>query len=142
MRPQPSGHIPRRAATGFTLVELMIVVAVVAILAAIAYPSYEEQVRKGRRTDAKAALTELAQFMERTYVENKTYRPGGADPALPFTESPKEGATKFYTLSLSAISATTYTLQATPKGAQAGDSCGTLTLTNTGQKGAAKTGCW
>ena len=59
---------------GFTLVELMIVVAIVAILAAIAYPSYAESVRKGRRAEARAALTELLQQQERFMTQNNTYR--------------------------------------------------------------------
>jgi prepilin-type N-terminal cleavage/methylation domain-containing protein len=53
---------------GFTLIELMIAVVVIAILAAIAYPSYQDSVRKSRRADAKSALMEHAQFMERTYI--------------------------------------------------------------------------
>ena len=134
-------------AKGFTLIELMIVVAVIAILAAIAYPSYQEQVRRGRRADAKATLMELSQFMERHYTENNRYTTaGGAAPTLPFTEAPKEGAAKYYDLSLSAVAQQSYTLSAVPKGAQAGDRCGNLTLTSTGVKGATgaagATECW
>lgn len=133
----------RHRARGFTLIELMIVVVVVSIIIAIAFPSYTEQVRKGRRADAKAALAELSQFMERTLVENKTYTPGGASPTLPFTESPKDGTSKYYTLSLRAVAATSYTLQAVPKNAQANDKCGTMTLNSLGVKTAALTsGCW
>ena len=58
---------------GFTLIELMIVVAVVGILAAIAYPSYTDSVRKARRTDAKSALTEAAQKLEIFYARNSSY---------------------------------------------------------------------
>jgi type IV pilus assembly protein PilE len=117
----------------------MIVVAIVGILAAIAYPSYQDQVRKTRRADAHVALTELAQFMARYHATHDTY----AGASLPFTEAPKESGTKFYDLSFSAgPDATSYTLQAAPKGAQSGDICGTMTLSSTGVKGAARTDCW
>ena len=61
------------ASTGFTLIELMIVVVIIAILAAIAYPSYQESVRKGRRAEARAALAELIQQQERYMTQNNTY---------------------------------------------------------------------
>lgn len=136
------GRFVRKQA-GFTLIELMIVVAIVGILAAVAYPSYQEHVRKARRADAQTALLELGQFMERYYTANGTY----VGAALPFDEAPKDGATKFYDLSFSAgPTATTYTLQAAVKGAMAGDACGSLRIANTGAK--TKTGsadislCW
>ena len=59
----------RTTAQGFTLIELMITVAVVGILAAIAYPSYNEHVRKTRRADARAVLLVSAQWMERLHRE-------------------------------------------------------------------------
>jgi type IV pilus assembly protein PilE len=126
---------PRLSANGFTLIELMITVAIVGILAAIAYPSYTDHIRKARRADAQAALLELAQFMERHYSLNNSYLDGGAAPTLPFTEAPKDGGTKFYDLSFSAgPTATSFTLQAAPKGGMAGDPCGNLRISNTGQK--------
>ncbi|MFE8645938.1 type IV pilin protein [Sphingomonas sp. NCPPB 2930] len=64
---------PRPSVRGFTLIELMIVVAVVAILASIAYPSYTESVRKGRRAQARAALVELMQQQERYMTQRNTY---------------------------------------------------------------------
>lgn len=121
-----------RRVDGFTLIELMIVVAIVGILAAIAYPAYQDQVRKTRRADAQGALVELAQFMERVYTQNNTYKPGGADPVLPFTEAPKDGTTKYYNLGFQANAGASYTLRATPKGAQVGD--GYLELDHTGAK--------
>jgi type IV pilus assembly protein PilE len=135
-----------RRQAGMTLVELMVAVAIVAILASVAYPSYMEQVRKGRRAEGQAVLTEASQFMERFATENMRYDQNlaGAAVALPATlaKAPKEGASKFYDVSLQSVSSTAYTLRAVPTGVQAGDACGTMTVTNTGVKGAARADCW
>ncbi|GAB4256813.1 MAG: type IV pilin protein [Methylomicrobium sp.] len=143
-----------KACGGFTLIELMIVVAVVGILAGIAIPSYQDSVRKSRRADAKAALLELSNFMERLYTETNCYNPGpdrecgnddDAAPELPFSTSPKSG-TAYYDLSLvaDAIDTGTFALQATPVegGPQESDVCGTLTITHTGAKSPSTAGCW
>ncbi len=130
---------------GFTLIELMIVVAIVGILAAVAYPAYDRYVRDARRADARTNLLELAQFMERYYTINARYTDSSAAaPSLPFDEAPKDGSDKFYDLSLSNVTATTYTLTASPKGAMSGDTCGDLTLEHTGVKGAGGSidDCW
>ena len=124
-------------AKGFTLIELMIVVAIVGILAAIAYPSYQEQVRKTKRGDCAGALAGLANAMERYFTTNNTYvgatLGNGAGDIYP-AQCPVDGDTPTYNLAVAAT-ATTYTLQAAPTGTQAADDCGTLTLTNTGVKG-------
>ncbi|CDM41975.1 MULTISPECIES: type IV pilin protein [Pseudomonadaceae] len=131
---------------GFTLIELMIAVAVIGILAAIAYPSYQEHVRKGKRADAQAALMELSHFMERYYTANGKYlKADGTKPDLPFTKAPKDGAAENYGLTLSAVDAFSYTLTATAKNSMADDKCGNLTLTNTGVKNSSKgnmADCW
>lgn len=124
---------------GFTLIELMITVAIIAIIAAIAYPSYQEQVRETRRANAQADLLELSSYMERFYTERFTYT--GA--ALPFITSPKQGGTAFYNLSFSANpNANSYTIQADPIGAQRNDRCGTMTINEVGQRNAGGTNCW
>lgn len=132
---------------GFTLIELMITVAIVAILAAIAYPSYLDQVRKTRRSDAQAALMRTAQILERCYTEYNAYNNANC-PAVSGTglaaayQNTDEG---FYTLSATLLNANAFTLQATPQGDQANDSCGNLTLTHTGQKGVSSgtvADCW
>lgn len=123
---------------GFSLLELMIVVAIIGILASIAYPSYQEQVAEGRRVDAQANLLSLAQHMERHYTENGSY----AGAVLPYTESPKDGSDKFYDITLPASTGVSYTLRATPKNGMVGDRCGNMDVTNIGQKTAAQADCW
>lgn len=121
---------------GFTLIELMIVVAIVGILAAIAYPSYQESVKKSRRSDAQSALTGLSVAMERYYNdEGNTYvgaTLGSAKDAIFPAEAPLEGGTKFYNLTIEDAKQNSYELQAIPKGAQAGD--GKLRLLSNGER--------
>jgi type IV pilus assembly protein PilE len=121
------------ARSGFTLIELMIVVAIVAVLAAIAYPSYQEQVARSRRADAKTVVMENAQFMERFYTQNGTY----LNATLPILEAPKDAGQKFYDLAFAVgqPTAISFTVVATPKGAMAGDACGAFTFDQRGTKG-------
>ncbi len=120
----------------FTLIELMIVVAVIGVLAAVAYPSYRDYIAKARRGDAVTVLMENAQWMERYFTQNNSYLNGGANPVLPILEAPKDGAAKYYDITFSGTNTqTTFTLTATPKGAMATDPCGTFTLTEAGVKG-------
>jgi type IV pilus assembly protein PilE len=130
--------ILERRNQGFTLIELMIVVAIIGIIAAIAYPSYTEYVERARRTDAQGALMGLAAAMERHRTANGTYENAGADgdtgaPLIYADESPVDGAPKFYDLTIEAADATSFTLRATPKNAQAGN--GILELEHTGARG-------
>lgn len=117
---------------GFTLIELMIVVAVVAILAAIAVPSYQESVRKGRRGQAKADLVEVVQQAERYRTVNNTYD----GFTLASSSSPSTG-TAFYTLAIEIDEAgSTFDATATPiEGtAQESDRCGVLTINQAGTR--------
>lgn len=129
---------------GFTLIELMITVAIVGILASIAIPSYQDSVRKSRRADAKAVLLGLANAMERHFTETNSYlgAAGTADspadtgtPHIYSGQSPVDGGTVYYNLTINTATATAFMLHAAPAGAQSGDRCGTLTLTQTGTKG-------
>ncbi|NIP73108.1 MAG: prepilin-type N-terminal cleavage/methylation domain-containing protein [Gammaproteobacteria bacterium] len=137
---------PRYPTGGFTLVELVVVIVIIAILASIAYPAYLSQVRAARRADAQAVLMEAAQWMERFYTVNNRYDrdTGGTLVALPYNQSPKQGTTVFYAVNLSAVTQTTFQINATPAGAQANDPCGTLTINQVGNKGAGGpiADCW
>lgn len=112
----------RRHAQGFTLIELMIAVVIVGIIAAIAYPSYQQHVYKARRAEAKAAITDVAQRLERWYSNQLTYVGG---PTVPTQ------ALQYYTVAVNIASATQYTITATPIAgkAQAGDTqCASLSM--------------
>lgn len=124
-------HAPLRAQRGFTLIELMIAVAVIAILASIAVPSYRGYVERATRTDAHAGLMEAAGQLERCYTVNNSY--GGCSV---ITNSPDGN----YAITL-ASTASTYTLTATLNSGRGPDGCtGALTLNHQGVRSPA--GCW
>ena len=126
---------------GFTSIELLIVMVIIGILLTIAIPSFMSQMRKGNRTDAKAIMMETAQFMERYYTTNRTYV--GATVLNATTPKGASGSGIKYNISFSvAPAASVYALQAVPANAQASDTCGTLTLSNTGAQTAATANCW
>lgn len=129
-----------RTVVGFSLIELMVVIAVVGILAAVALPSYQDYLARGRRADAETVLMEAAQFMERFYTEKNTY----AGAVLPMEKAPKDGTTAYYDVGFEGEDpgdanpdATSYVIEAIPvsTGPMASDDCGTLTYSNTGVKG-------
>lgn len=133
--------------TGFSLIELMIAVAIVGILTAVAYPSYQSHIKKAKRSEAEAALVSMATAMEQWRVENNNSYAGvtvGTGTTAIFTDRiPTDGSgTQSYTLSIPTLTTGAYTLQATPYGTQVGDDCGNLMLYSTGTKAPSTAGCW
>ena len=135
-----------RAESGFTLIEVMIVVAIIGIIAAIAIPSYQNYVEDTRRSAAQGDLMELAQWMERRYSENFDYRADdGSNPDLPFDVSPQshQNGNHFYEIDFDGdVQRASFTLEAEPVAGQSDDDCGTLTLDEEGEKGADQADCW
>lgn len=142
-----------RQRNGFTLIELMIVVAIVAILASIALPSYTRYIARAKRADARVQLLQAAQFMQRFYTANDQYandRAGNeVSTQIPasLARSPADG-TQIYGLSVTATTST-YTLSMVPlsTSSMATDLCGSFTLTSAGIRGVSGTllsrdECW
>ena len=126
----------KQRATGFTLVELLVSVAVVAIVAAIAYPSYQDQLRKGRRAAAQAFLVEVASRQQQYLLDARAYAVGATAISTLNLTVPAEVA-PFYTVAVEPAAATsppTYRLVATPVATTAQAPDGDLTLDQDGAK--------
>ncbi|MCH1925446.1 type IV pilin protein [Shewanella sp. C32] len=124
--------------SGFTLIELMIVVVIIGILASIAYPSYVDYITKSNRSEAHAALMRVANLQEQYYLDNKAYTTDLKELGLsasPFT-------TEHGIYEVSSAGTSSFTVSAKALGSQAtrDTSCGTITITDTGVKGPG--GCW
>lgn len=134
---QRKPHDARKA--GFTLVELVVAVALIGIIMAIAVPQFNEYIRASKRADATGVLTEAGQFMERNFSNTGSYLSdsAGNNVALPagLTVAPRSASAGEAYYNISFVGTPTdsaFTLQAVPVNSMNGDSCGTFTLTNTG----------
>lgn len=130
---------------GFTLVELMITVAIIAILVSIALPAYKQSAMKGKRADAKVTLLEASSKQAQYFMDNKTYATDMTQlgySANPFTTEQQHYQVSVVTPTAACVITSCYALQAVPQGTQAADSCGTFTITATGSKSATTTNCW
>jgi type IV pilus assembly protein PilE len=149
MKTSPFSPGRRRAGAGFTLIELMIVVAIVGILAAIAYPIYTRYIMQSRRADAKTALLDLAARQERYFSINNTYALTAANLGYSgtFPVSVNTSNTAYYQLNVSLANTTAFTATATPIGVQTADTqCGTYTIDQLGTQTVSGTlgapACW
>ncbi len=136
------------AQRGFTLIELMIVVAILGVLASIALPAYQQSVRAGARSEAQSMLLKVAANQERFYSDNNSYSTN-ADPLSSPAVATLTSQNGLYQVSVAACSGGTigncFLATATPQGNQTSDSCTTLTITNTGLRGAtgdSVENCW
>ena len=128
---------------GITLIELLTVMVIVGVLAAIAMPAYTSYTRKTKRADAKVALTNAAQQLERCYSRNNAYTPcinvPFSSPNLAYSIDKDTSSTSC----AAGIDTACFALKATPVGSQALDTqCGTFTLDQAGTRGAHSTSCW
>ena len=131
---------------GFTLIELMIVVAIIGVISAIAYPSYSSYMKKARRADAKVGLSKLADRQERFYLQNNTYTDLFTAAGLNTSQTSEEG---YYKFSIPSADVNGFVITATALTGQSTDiDCKTMSLSSTGLKTAtAGTGgdenkCW
>lgn len=139
-----------RRSGGFTLVEMMVTVAIVGILASIAWPSYQQSVMQGRRTDAIQSITYYRQALERCYSQNFTYLNAAATPCPAATGANVASTNGYYAISFPTLNATQYTIQAAPQGTQVNDKqCQVMTVNQSGQTAATDAGganttiaCW
>lgn len=138
--------MPKRG-RGFTLIELIISVAIIAILTAIAVPAYSAYVQRAARAEAKSALLLVTQAIERFHTENGTYV--GATVASNMAQTPSQGAAKYQIAISGTPTTSTFALSATPVGSMVTDECGTFTIDQSGFKtaatastGALYTKCW
>lgn len=144
---QTASNGMKKAARGFSLIELMVSVAIVGLLVGVALPSYTSHIARGKRAEVRAALLEDANFLESHFTTHGFYstaKSNSTAPTLPLTAVPGTG-TANYTIT-AAVSNAGYTITAKAVNSMAKDDCGDFTLTNTGTQGVGGTlgvaDCW
>ncbi|MDX2367718.1 MAG: type IV pilin protein [Colwellia sp.] len=127
---------------GFSLIELLITVAIVGILAGVAYPSYTDFVTRSNRAEAQRELMRLANLQEQVFVDTRSYAANMT--GLGFANATYTTETGNYAITVSAQTATTFTLTATAKSSQATNdsACSTITINDAGKQSGASSHCW
>jgi type IV pilus assembly protein PilE len=148
----------KHSQSGFTLIELMITVAIVAILAGIAYPSYRDQVRRSNRAEGRSALLQVQVAQEKFFLQNNRYAgaataagsvtelnnaPTIASPGVPGLGIPSVTPRGHYTITLVRPNNTEYEARATATGSQQSDTaCAVLTINHRGVRTPSTDNCW
>lgn len=133
-------HSTHASGRGFTLIEMIVVMAIIAILASIAIPNYSEYVIRSNRSAAQAFITDVASRQAQFFLDRRTYAAAIADLNL----APAPDLAVRYAVAINVVAGPplAYTVTATPIGPQLRDRCGAMTINQAGNKTAADTRCW